>query len=585
MPYKSIEDIPNGLKGIKPPITLEQANEIAAQADAIPESEGVSPWGAAINSFKRRYVVRDGKWIKRTEEADVADEQEPVAEAATYKAAAMRLARDMETLLADRSVPAALRKEIGDVRTALRRTWADLEAEGNGRERPVKREEPEDEEDEGEMEEGNNPLLERTFVTVAGHKRVSLADCVRAYEASLAPMAEAKPELEPAIITQDAPPPQPTPDKAREWATQLGALLAEVTSYLREQALMPGEGDAPTDAPDIGSETVSMTGVIGETNAPAESVTTTATKDPTETAVPAAVSEAIEYEDSSEQEVTLRETAITEDASGHVIELVEAMPTAWDGQGPLKLRTVLIEAGPGNARDRHYYPAEMLQRCASLFEGKKMYATDHKDSEKSVRTEVADILKCPAGYTERGGIIAEVGIFDPDFARKAWNRAQMGTLQNLAVSIVGAGKTRRGVVDGQSYDVVTDITEGAADWVTAAGAGGRALAIAETAQPSAPEEETTHMLEKDKVAEILKARSGVTEAMAARLGEREYKSAEAVEAAVVAELDYIAEAAGAGKPTGLAESAQPATPAHKGRSAEEHDAAMQALMKRWGYSG
>jgi len=348
---------------------------------------------------------------------------------------------------------------------------------------------------------------------------------------------------------------------------------------------MPGEGDAPTDAPDIGSETVSMTGVIGETNAPAESVTTTATKDPTETAVPAAVSEAIEYEDSSEQEVTLRETAITEDASGHVIELVEAMPTAWDGQGPLKLRTVLIEAGPGNARDRHYYPAEMLQRCASLFEGKKMYATDHKDSEKSVRTEVADILKCPAGYTERGGIIAEVGIFDPDFARKAWNRAQMGTLQNLAVSIVGAGKTRRGVVDGQSYDVVTDITEGAADWVTAAGAGGRALAIAETAQPSAPEEETTHMLEKDKVAEILKARSGVTEAMAARLGEREYKSAEAVEAAVVAELDYIAEAAGAGKPTGLAESAQPATPAHKGRSAEEHDAAMQALMKRWGYSG
>jgi len=571
MAYKKIEDLPNGLRGIEPPISVEQANEIAAQAEAIPESEGVSPWGAAINSFKKRYVVRNGAWVKRTEEA------EPVAEAATYKAAALRMARDMETLLSDRTIPATLRKEVEDVRTALRRTWADLEAEGNGSERPVKHEEPEDEEDEGEMEEGNNPLLERTFVTVAGHKRVSLADCVRAYEASLAPMAEAKPELEPAIITQDAPPPQPTPDKAREWATQLGALLAEVTSYLREQARedapAPGEGDAPTD---VGSEPLAESAMPGQGDQ---------TSDPTDATVPAAVSEAIEYEDSSEQEVTLRETAITEDASGHVIELVEAMPTAWDGQGPLKLRTVLIEAGPGNARDRHYYPAEMLQRCASLFEGKKMYATDHKDSEKSVRTEVADILKCPAGYTERGGIIAEVGIFDPDFARKAWNRAQMGTLQNLAVSIVGAGKTRRGVVDGQSYDVVTDITEGAADWVTAAGAGGRALAIAETAQPSAPEEETTHMLEKDKVAEILKARSGVTEAMAARLGEREYKSAEAVEAAVVAELDYIAEAAGAGKPTGLAESAQPATPAHKGRSAEEHDAAMQALMKRWGYSG
>lgn len=573
MPYKDLSSIPNGLAGIKPPITLEQANEIAAQADAIPESEGVSPWGAAINSFKKRYKPNpsgDG-WVKRTEEAETPEpdaEPEPVAEAATYKAAAMRLARDMAALLADRTVPAPLRKEVEDVRAMLRRTWADLEAEANGTERPT-REEPEDE-DEGEMEEGANPLLERTYVTLAGHKLVSLADCVRAYEASLAPVAEAKPE--PAIITPEAIiDPRPTPDKAREWATQLGALLAEVTTYLREQAQ-----SEPEPTPDVRSEPIAEAATPGEGDQ---------TSDPTAADVPAPVAESIKYEETSEQEVQLSETAIAEDASGHVLELAEAMPQAWDGQGPLKLRTVLIEAGPGNSRDRHYYPAEMLQRCAPLFEGKKMYATDHKDSEKSVRTEVADILKCPAGYTDKGGIIAEVGIFDPDFARKAWNRAQMGTLQNLAVSIVGAGKTRRGVVDGQSYDVVTDITEGAADWVTAAGAGGRALAIAEAAQPSAPEEETTHMLDKDKVVELLQARSGVTEAMAARLSEREYESAEAVEAAVVAELDYIAEAAGAGKPTGLAESAQPATPAHKGRSAEEHDAAMQALMKRWGYSG
>jgi hypothetical protein len=573
MPYKDLSSIPNGLAGIKPPITLEQANEIAAQADAIPESEGVSPWGAAINSFKKRYKPNpsgDG-WVKRTEEAETPEpdaEPEPVAEAATYKAAAMRLARDMAALLADRTVPAPLRKEVEDVRAMLRRTWADLEAEANGTERPT-REEPEDE-DEGEMEEGANPLLERTYVTLAGHKLVSLADCVRAYEASLAPVAEAKPE--PAIITPEAIiDPRPTPDKAREWATQLGALLAEVTTYLREQAQ-----SEPEPTPDVRSEPIAEAATPGEGDQ---------TSDPTAADVPAPVAESIKYEETSEQEVQLSETAIAEDASGHVLELAEAMPQAWDGQGPLKLRTVLIEAGPGNSRDRHYYPAEMLQRCAPLFEGKKMYATDHKDSEKSVRTEVADILKCPAGYTDKGGIIAEVGIFDPDFARKAWNRAQMGTLQNLAVSIVGAGKTRRGVVDGQSYDVVTDITEGAADWVTAAGAGGRALAIAEAAQPSAPEEETTHMLDKDKVVELLQARSGVTEAMAARLSEREYESAEAVEAAVVAELDYIAEAAGAGKPTGLAESAQPATPAHKGRSAEEHDAAVQALMKRWGYSG
>lgn len=577
MPYKDIKDIPNGLAGIKPPITLEQANEIAAQADAIPESEGVSPWGAAINSFKKRYTIRNGAWVKRTEEqaapeADTA--AEPVAEAATYKAAAMRLARDMAALLADRTVPAPLRKEIEDVRAMLRRTWADLEAEANGTERPTPREEPEDEEDEGEMEEGANPLLERTYVTLAGHKRVSLADCVRAYEASLAPVAEAKPEPEPVIITEQAPAPAPTPDKAREWATQLGALLAEVTTYLREQA-----HDEP--APDDGSEPVSMTGVIAETAAPSESITTT-TSDPTAADVPAPVAESIEYEETSEQEVQLSETAIAEDASGHVLELAEAMPQAWDGQGPLKLRTVLIEAGPGNSRDRHYYPAEMLARCAPLFQGRKMYATDHKDSEKSVRTEVADILKCPAGYTDKGGIIAEVGIFDPDFARRAWNRASMGTLQNLAVSIVGAGKTRRGTVDGQQYDVVTDITEGAADFVTAAGAGGRAIAIAEAQAEPQPVKETT-MLDKEQVQAILKERAGVTEAMAARLSEREYESAEAVEAAVVAELDYIAEAANAGKPTGLSETAQPVEKP-KRRTPEEHEAAVSEVFKRLGLS-
>ena len=37
-----------------------------------------------------------------------------MVEAATYKSAALRMARDMATLLADRTVPEALRKEIED---------------------------------------------------------------------------------------------------------------------------------------------------------------------------------------------------------------------------------------------------------------------------------------------------------------------------------------------------------------------------------------------------------------------------------------------------------------------------------------
>lgn len=40
MPYKKIEDLPGGLRNIEPPISVEQANEIAAQADGIGEGEG-----------------------------------------------------------------------------------------------------------------------------------------------------------------------------------------------------------------------------------------------------------------------------------------------------------------------------------------------------------------------------------------------------------------------------------------------------------------------------------------------------------------------------------------------------------------
>ena len=47
-------------------------------------------------------------------------------EAATIKSKLQRLARDLDSILADRSVPSKLRKEIEDVRAELKRTWDDL---------------------------------------------------------------------------------------------------------------------------------------------------------------------------------------------------------------------------------------------------------------------------------------------------------------------------------------------------------------------------------------------------------------------------------------------------------------------------
>ena len=65
MPYKNLEDVNSALKGIDPPITLEQANTIAAQADAIGADEG--GWGIAIKHFKDSHEVKDGNWVKKEE--------------------------------------------------------------------------------------------------------------------------------------------------------------------------------------------------------------------------------------------------------------------------------------------------------------------------------------------------------------------------------------------------------------------------------------------------------------------------------------------------------------------------------------
>jgi hypothetical protein len=67
-PYKNISEINPALKGIKPPITVGQANAIAAQADAIGSDEKKNGWAIAIASFKKTHTVKDGKWVKKNKE-------------------------------------------------------------------------------------------------------------------------------------------------------------------------------------------------------------------------------------------------------------------------------------------------------------------------------------------------------------------------------------------------------------------------------------------------------------------------------------------------------------------------------------
>lgn len=73
-PYKSTSDMNPALRGISPPITVAQGNEIARQADAIGADKG--GWGIAIRHFKDSHKVVDGRWVKRekTGEAKMAAE-------------------------------------------------------------------------------------------------------------------------------------------------------------------------------------------------------------------------------------------------------------------------------------------------------------------------------------------------------------------------------------------------------------------------------------------------------------------------------------------------------------------------------
>ena len=63
MPYTNIKDANvKVIDGAK--LTLEQANKIAAIADAITrgDSKVKNAWAAAITTFKKSHIIKNGKW-------------------------------------------------------------------------------------------------------------------------------------------------------------------------------------------------------------------------------------------------------------------------------------------------------------------------------------------------------------------------------------------------------------------------------------------------------------------------------------------------------------------------------------------
>lgn len=156
-----------------------------------------------------------------------------------------------------------------------------------------------------------------------------------------------------------------------------------------------------------------------------------------------------------------------------VIEMGRRAPVVIDFQ--------VIAPGPGNSKDNHYYPAEVLKRDVHVFSGVDVFATDHIEGERSERTKVGRVLDCPARFTEADAPVAPVLIYDPYQAEKARNRADADALDTLTCSVFGSGQAKEGKIDGKTYKIVETITRGRyLELVSRAGAGGKALNLAES---------------------------------------------------------------------------------------------------------
>lgn len=130
MPYQSMEQVNPALKGIKPPITLAQANLIAKWADGI-ERAGTaeSAWAAAIAMFKRKYHVEAGKWVANKEEhADLTLVEEGLLFLLAQRYPEEPTAEEMEEAL--RALIAALEEAGFEVITSIGASDPDQQAFG-----------------------------------------------------------------------------------------------------------------------------------------------------------------------------------------------------------------------------------------------------------------------------------------------------------------------------------------------------------------------------------------------------------------------------------------------------------------------
>ncbi len=135
---------------------------------------------------------------------------------------------------------------------------------------------------------------------------------------------------------------------------------------------------------------------------------------------------------------------------------------------------------PGfNSSKSRYYTENSVSDATRIFENAKMYA-DHptkselkEKPERSIRDWVATLKN--TRVSEKGNAIGEAHIHAGWLKEMVSNLYEQGSINQLATSIFGIGKTTKGTIDGVQTNIVESIIKGkSVDFVTEPGAGGRA---------------------------------------------------------------------------------------------------------------
>lgn len=406
-----------------------------------------------------------------------------ISEAATIKSKVLRISREMSALLTDKTLPESLRKQVESFRASLNKTWAELEKEAGqehghrgvagakeaaiqnnpigeasmaktktvgGKQIPASSflvatdtESPSTWHLQVKDESGkvDHRLLGAAWAALHGGYRgnkyegpdsaKALAALKKLYKDegldTPAENAEAEevaeygyddyyPAYVPTNIISFAQ--LETAEAAREIAADLREAVTQFQQMINNIFLWSSSDQVPdkvTAASNLFDEFIGVVSDIlaGKDGGEGGMDMSTSGGEATPTEAAAPVPETV-------TETEGGDPAALSESYEQVIALVEEAADA-NPRGPLEMDVQLIKPGWGNSRDNHFYPAEMLRRCAEAFVGAKMYATDHKQEEKSVRTEVSQI-KSISGFSEDGAPIARVAVFDPDFAEKCRNR-------------------------------------------------------------------------------------------------------------------------------------------------------------------